>query len=144
MKLVISAPTGYNTRELLLPLAEHLEKDTAIAEVHVITPAADWHSELFPTFGPTFHWHKNPADLAGHRSLLKTIRPSVILTPTIGLDVSDIHILRAGRELSVPTVTFVASWDNVFKMERLRERGFSGAVKDYVRDWQFPDYIAVW
>ena len=144
MKIVISAPTGFNSRELLLPLAEHLENDRAIETVHVITPAAAYHQELFPALGAKFAWHRNPADLAGHATLLASLKPNVIVTPTVGLDTKDTPLIRAGKQLGIPTVTFIASWDNVFKMERLRDRGFSGAEKGRAKDWEFPDYIAVW
>jgi hypothetical protein len=144
MKLLISAPTGYNARELLLPLHEHLASDADIPEIHVITPAAPYAAALFPAFAKKFFWHNNPADLAGHTELLKTVKPTVILTPTVGLDAKDIYILRAGKELGISTVTFIASWDNVFKMERLKKKGFSGAEKGRTLDYQFPDFIAVW
>lgn len=144
MKIVISAPTGYNARELLLPLHEHLSADTAIQEIHVLTPAAARNQELFPAFGYKFHWHANPPDLAAHRQLFKTIQPSIILTPTVGLDRRDTMIIRAGKQQSVPTVTFIASWDNVFKMERLDNKGFGGALRKQAADWELPDYLALW
>ncbi len=144
MKIAISIPTGFHARELLLPLAEHLEKDASIDEVSVITPAAPYHTELFPTLSKKFSWHKNPADLAGHISLLSSIKPSVILTPTVGLDLADTNIIRAGKKIGIPTVTFVASWDNVFKMERLRDKGFSGVHKNVAADYEFPQFMAVW
>lgn len=134
MRIVISAPTGYNAREILLPLQDRLSADTSIAEVHVITPAAAYREQLFPTFNDKFQFHTNPSDVAQHVALLKNIKPSVIVTPTVGLDTKDTPIIRAGQEIGIPTVTFIASWDNVFKMERLAES----------TDWAMPDYLAVW
>lgn len=134
MKIAISAPTGYNCRELLLPLRDELAADESLTEIHVITPAAPWREALFPTFGDKFIWHTNPGSLADHIALWETISPQVVLTPTVGLDTKDTLLLRAANQLGIPTVTFVASWDNVFKMERRRSRG------DYV----IPKFIAVW
>lgn len=144
MKLVISAPSGYNAREIVLPLQERLTADASIKEIHVITPAAPYRQQLFPTFTEKFQFHTNPEALAGHRALLERIRPTILLTPTVGLDPRDTLILRAGKQLAIPTLTFIASWDNVFKMERLRTKGFSGGEKGRVADYEFPDFMAVW
>lgn len=119
-----------------MPLHERLSSDASIVQVHIITPAAPYRELFFPTFEEKFQFHANPADLPGHRELLKRIAPHAILTPTVGLDDKDTPIIRAGKELHVPTVTFIASWDNVFKMERLR--------KKRAADYELPDYIAVW
>lgn len=136
MKLSLSVPTGYNARELLLPLHERLAADASITEVHVITPAAPYHDQLFSTFENKFIFYTNPHSLEEHIALFKRLRPSVILTPTVGLDAKDTFILRAGKQLNIPTVTFIASWDNVFKMDRLRDR--------QVADYEIPAYFAVW
>lgn len=133
MKIAISAPTGYNCREILLPLRDELTADNSLTEVHVITPAAPWREALFPTFGDKFIWHANPGSLADHIALWETISPQVVLTPTVGLDTKDTFLLRAANQLGIPTVTFIASWDNVFKMARRAPR-----------DHAIPKFIAVW
>lgn len=144
MTIVLSTPTGYNARELLLPLHRHLASDNSISEVHIITPAAAHRDVFFSSFEEKFHFHTNPQTLQEHIELLRRIQPSVIVTPTVGLDAKDTFILRAGKQLSIPTVTFIASWDNIFKMERLRQKGFSGAEKGRAKDYEIPDFVAVW
>jgi hypothetical protein len=135
MKLLISAPSGYNTRELLLPLHKLLEADHSITEVHVVSPAAPWRQELFPAFSDKFHFWANPGDQAQHTALLRRLNPAIVVTPTIGLDPLDVPIIRAAKACAVPTCTFVASWDNVYKMERVRQ---------FHQDHEMPDYFAVW
>ncbi|MAF80516.1 hypothetical protein CL628_00720 [bacterium] len=143
-RVLISTPSGYNAREILLPLREQLEAATDIDAVQVVTPAAPWHKELFPSFGDKFSWHTNPQDESGHRALLEQLKPDVVVTPTVGLDVLDTRILRAAKQLDIPTLTFVASWDNVFKMERLFSKGHSGSSKAGGGDYELPDHYAVW
>jgi len=144
MHIAISAPSGYNAREILLPLRPLLEVDDSITSVVVFTPAANWRTRLFPHFSSKFDWHSNPKTQSDHNTLLAKLKPDVLLTPTIGLDPKDIPILRAAKKNHIPTLTFVASWDNVFKMERLKEHGHSGATKKHAGDYELPDHFAVW
>jgi len=144
IRIVISAPSGYNAREILLPLRKHLVQDSDISEVQVITPAAPFKSKIFAEFEDKFSFHENPADAAGHIDLLRQLSPDVVLTPTVGLDVLDTLILRAAKKLDIPTVTFIASWDNVFKMERLFAKGHSGESAHGGGEYELPDYYAVW
>lgn len=134
MKLAISAPSGYNTRELLLPLQELLDADASIEEVLVITPAAPWQAELFPGWGAKYVFAK---ELGQHPV-------DVVITPTIGLDPRDTPILQAAKRRGIPSLTFVASWDNVFKMERLLAKGHSGTTKAAGGAYALPDYFAFW
>lgn len=135
LHIVISAPTGYNARELLQPLAPLLTTDASISRVTVITPAASVAREVFRGYGSKFFFVANPKDQASHNQLLKNLQPSVVVTPTSGLDDKDTPILTAARESDYRTYTFVASWDNVYKMERFKQFG-----KLYV----LADHLAVW
>jgi hypothetical protein len=144
MKLLISTPTGYNAREILLPLHSPLSSDNNIKTVFVISPASPFRDSLFPAFGPKFDFYPNPKSQSAHNKLLQRLQPDVVITPTIGLDPKDTPILRAARRNNIPSLTFVASWDNVFKMERLKSRGHSGDTKHFVGDFELPDYFAVW
>jgi len=126
-------------------MREHFENAHDISHVAVITPAAAHHTELFSWFSKElFSWHENPTTPEGHRSLLRKIKPSIVLTPTTGLDVLDTPILAAAKAEDIPTLTFIASWDNVFKMERLFKRGYGGAHKGAAANRILPDYYAVW
>ena len=144
MKILISAPSGYNTREILLPLRKLLSSDDSLSSIYVITPAAPFRNSLFPTFGSKFDFHSNPDSQTEHNNLFRRLKPDVVITPTIGLDPKDTFILRAAKNNSIPTLTFIASWDNIFKMDRLKSRGHSGATKRFAGAFELPDYFAVW
>lgn len=135
LHLVLSVPTGFHARELLMPLKKLLESDPAIAHVSCITPGAAARPEIFPKYGSKFSFYLNPEDAVGHEKLLQKLAPDIVVTTTFGLDQRDVPILRAGKALRIPTFTFVASWDNVYKMER-----FKRFEKDYV----LADHLAVW
>ncbi len=144
LRLAISAPSGYNSREILLPLRQHLEIDNTISEVLVITPAARYHAEIFRNFGHKFIFLENPSGQPSHNDLFARQKPDVVLTPTVGLDVNDTPIIRAAKKNDIPVLTFIASWDNVFKMERLKKYGHSGSAKNAAIGYELPDYLAVW
>ena len=145
MKIAISAPSGYNARELLLPLKPLLDQDSTVTNVYVISPAAEHSQVLFPDYSQKYHFLSNPKDQAGHDSLLQKVRPDVVVTPTIGLDPLDPPIIRAAKRYHIPTCTFVASWDNIFKMEHLKRFGHhTTPVSKPSNDYALPDYLAVW
>lgn len=135
MKLVFSIPTGYHLRELVLPLRDLLTTAPDIEEVHCITPAAPWKSSLFQDFSPRFHFWENPKDVEGHKQLLKQIQPSLVITDTVGHDERDYPILTAAKELQYKTLTFIASWDNVWKIERLLKTPNRVALADRFIVW---------
>lgn len=122
-------------RELLLPLRRHLEAHNAIGEVHVITPAAPIAHEIFSEFGPRFFYHENPKNDAAHRELFCHAKPDVVVTNTVGHDELDEPILRVAKEMHIPTVTFIASWDNVWKIDRLIASGIKIAIADRFIVW---------
>ncbi len=135
MKLLLSVPSGFHARELLTPLKRLLESDADIASVHCLTPAAPFSKQLFPEYGGKFVFHKSPAGGVERRELMKKVGPDVVITNTAGLDSADVPILRAARQLSLPTVTFIASWDNVWKMERLKNESRPQVLADYLLVW---------
>jgi len=144
MKILLSVPSGYHAREILLPLQPLLTKDPSVSAVFVVTPAAPWHQALFPNFADKFSWHANPDTPAGHNTLMTNLKPDVILTPTNGLDVKDTPIINTGKRLNIPTLTFIASWDNVFKIARLMQRGHAKYTNQASASYALPDYFAVW
>ena len=135
MKLLFSVPSGYHIRELLLPLRSHIESNSDIAEAHVLTPAASISSQVFPEFGPKFIFHENPKDDDAHRKLFAHIQPDRVITNTVGHDALDEPILRIAKEMSIPTITFIASWDNVWKIERLIKNNIPIAIADRFIVW---------
>jgi len=144
MKLLISVPTGYLAREILLPLAPLLSADQTITTVFIVTPAASSHQQLFPSLPSKYNWHANPDSQSAHDDLINQLQPDVVLVPTIGLDPCDIPILRAAKKNQVPSLAFISSWDNVFKIERLLSRGHSGHTKSFAGDYELPNHFAVW
>ncbi len=135
MKLLFSIPSGYHLRELVLPLRRHLEANTGITEVHCVTPAAPIASDIFKEFGSKFFYHENPKDDTAHKQLFSEIQPDVVITNTVGHDALDEPLLRIAKEKGIPTVTFIASWDNVWKIERLLESKIPIAIADRFIVW---------
>lgn len=135
LHIAISAPTGYNTRELLTPLKGLLTADEAIDRVTVLTPAADHQPAIFPDYGPKFSFLYRTGGQTHYDALLAKLMPDLVVTPTAGLDDKDTPILRASKQAKIRTFTFIASWDNVYKMERFKQYG-----KPYV----LADYFGVW
>ncbi len=135
MKLLFSIPSGYHLRELVLPLRRHLESNPSITEVHCVTPAAPIAKDIFKEFGSKFLYHENPKDDAGHRELFAQIQPDVVITNTVGHDALDEPILRIAKEMEISTVTFIASWDNVWKIGRLIDSKIPIALADRFIVW---------
>ncbi|HSX24663.1 MAG TPA: hypothetical protein VLG69_01720, partial [Candidatus Andersenbacteria bacterium] len=135
MKLLFSVPSGYHIRELVLPLHSHIENNSLITEAHIVTPAASIASEVFPDFGTKFIFHENPKDDAGHRELFTRIQPDRVITNTVGHDALDEPILRIVKEMNIATITFIASWDNVWKIERLIKKNIPIAIADRFIVW---------
>jgi hypothetical protein len=135
MKLLFSVPSGYHLRELVLPLRRHLEDNATINEVHLVTPAASIADDVFKEFGSKFIYHENPRDDASHRQLFSEIKPDVVITNTVGHDALDEPILRIAKEMKIATLTFIASWDNVWKIERLIQSKIPIALADRFIVW---------
>jgi hypothetical protein len=138
MKILVSAFTGFNYRELLLPLSPLLDRDAAVASVVVVTPAADFHAQLFPDLGAKYTFVPEQKNQADYEKVLASYRPDICVTPTAGLEPRDILLIKAAQNVHIPTLTFVASWDNVYKMERLM------TLAKYQRRYALADHFAVW
>lgn len=135
MKLLFSVPSGYHLRELVLPLNRHLETHPEVQEVHILTPATPLAKDIFQEFGAKFLYHENPKDDIGHRELFSKIQPDRVITNTVGHDALDEPILRIAKEMGIPTVTFIASWDNVWKIGRLIESKIPICIADRFIVW---------
>jgi hypothetical protein len=135
MKIAFSVPSGYHLRELLLPLKSLLEQDEEIEKIICITPGALWRKEIFPTYGEKFEFVANPKEDKGHNNLLTKIAPDIVVTNTSGLDAKDTPILSAAKKQGFRTLTFIASWDNVWKMERLANQQAPQVIADHLIVW---------
>lgn len=138
MKILISAFTGFNYRELLLPLSPFLDKDHEVTSVIVATPAATFHTELLPDLGAKYVFIPEQKNQTDYEKVIQTYRPDICVTPTAGLEPRDIPLIKAARSLNIPTLTFVASWDNAYKMERLM------TLSKYKQHYALADHFAVW
>ncbi|MBI3255379.1 MAG: hypothetical protein HYZ63_00225 [Candidatus Andersenbacteria bacterium] len=135
MKLLFSVPTGYHLRELVLPLRDLLTKEAAISQVIIVTPAAPYKAQLFPNWDSKFIFVHNPADMAGHEALMSQYKPDVVVTDTVGHDEKDFPILVAATKAGLKTLTFIASWDNVWKIERLLKTPGRVALAGHFTVW---------
>jgi hypothetical protein len=138
MKVLFSAFTGYNFRELLLPLSPLLDEDADISEVLVVSPGGPYRQQLFPDLGRKYTFLAEGKNESGYKQLLAAHRPNIVITPTAGLEPKDIPLIQAAKHAGIPTLTFVASWDNVYKMERVM------TLKKYQSRYALADHFAVW
>lgn len=129
MKIAISVPSGAHARTLLLPLKRLLEQDPDIERVICISPGAPYRKQLFPTYGEKFEFTENP-----------DVQADIVVTTTSGLDPNDPAILETAQKNNVPTLTFIESWDNVWKMQRLAQNAKALGGERQV----LADHIIVW
>ncbi len=139
--IAISVPSGSHHRAFLQPLRELLINKYTWHFV-VISPGAPWADELFPATDYPRHrfsfeniesdkWD-SPETRRNLRAVFEKYKPAIVLTTTTGRDVVDRPILAVAREQKIKTCTFIESWDNIWKMARLR------------REQVIPDHIIVW
>jgi hypothetical protein len=126
--LALSVPSGSHYRSLLLPLRRFFLEQTKVQTALIVPPGAEkcFPASLFPSR------RFLPLPLPRAAAWLKKAKPSLLITTTTGLDRQDIFLLRAARRHSVRTLTFIESWDNIWKMERNRKAQI------------MADYLCVW
>lgn len=61
--------------------------------------------------------------------LLQAAAPDLMVTGTPGFNPADIHLLRAGHRLGIPTATVMLSWDN------LTSKGYMNGTPDHLLVW---------
>ncbi len=135
MKLLFSIPSGYHLRELVLPLRSHLESADNVSEVHIISPGAADSANIFTNFGSKFIFHPNQKTDEEYKNFFTEIKPDIAITNTVGHDALDEPILRNAKELGIKTLTFIASWDNVWKIDRLIASGIPIVIADRFIVW---------
>ncbi|MEX1112090.1 MAG: hypothetical protein WEC84_01390, partial [Candidatus Andersenbacteria bacterium] len=137
MKFLFSVPTGYHLRELVMPLKELLEADTDISQIVVMSPGAKHRVKIFGSYSDKFLFVENPPidDIAQHVEVLRQHSPDVVITDTVGIDPLDYPILKAAQELEIKPLTFIASWDNVWKINRHMQANKGVAFADSFIVW---------
>ncbi len=135
MKLLFSVPNGYHLRELLLPLRPLLEADNEIEKVFCMTPAARHKKELFSAFSDKFEFIENPSSIEGHATLFRRLQINLVVTDTVGHDEHDYPALVAAKQAGIRSLTFIASWDNVWKIGRLLNDKKPVALADNIIVW---------
>jgi hypothetical protein len=139
--IIISVPSGSHHRALLQPMRELLLNKYTWNYV-IVSPGAPWADQFFPSSEYPRHrfsfeeikadaWDK-PETAAKLEAIYKKYQPALVLTTTTGRDVVDRPILRVAKKLGLKTCTFIESWDNIWKMARLRS------------EQVMPDKILVW
>jgi len=139
--IVISVPSGSHHRALLQPMRELLISKYTWNFV-IVTPGAPWANQFFPAADyprnrfffeeiKTDEW-QNPETKENLRKIYDKYKPDLILTTTTGRDNLDRPILTVAKEMKIKTCTFIESWDNIWKMARMRDSQV------------IPDKIIVW
>lgn len=123
MKIALSVPTGYHMRELIMPLRDLLTNDPDIDQVIILTPAAPHRHLIFSDYHKKFTFHHTP-DINSAKTVLQKYNPDLVVTDTTGLDAYDVPILKAAHQLNLTTATFIASWDNIWKINRHKGEQF--------------------
>lgn len=123
MKLLLSVPSGYHARELLTPLKSLLSSDPGISAVFVLVPIpADRLDQTFSGYANKFMFFSYPGSPAGFDALLSRLKPDLAVTDTNGLDEHDPAIINSALRLNIPSVTFIASWDNIWKIAKWMQK----------------------
>lgn len=135
MNIIFSVPSGFHARELLTPLKPLLDEDTDIDKIYCLTPGAPFRQELFSGYGDKFTFIANPPHESDLKKLISELASAIVVTNTSGLDLHDTPILKAAQALNIPTLTFIASWDNVWKMERFQNAGRPLLLADRLIVW---------
>lgn len=135
MTILISIPSGFHARELLIPLRNLLSADNNIEQIYCLSPGAPFKKTIFPNYSSKFTFISPPDTDNQHITLLKKLSPDLVITNTSGLDPKDTPILSAAQNIGIKTLTFIASWDNVWKMERFHRQNKQLVIADHLIVW---------
>ncbi len=135
--IAIAVPSGSHHRAFLQPMRDVLRAQRAWRYL-IVSPGAPWADALFPAADyPKDQFSFAPNQQA--EAALDAHRPALVVTTTAGLDQSDPPLLEAAKARGIRTATFVESWDNIWKMERIAKgRGKPG------QRIVLPDALLVW
>jgi len=112
--IFLSVPSGSHSRALLKPLRPFFERAIKEQKIKlVILSPMSKYPELTREFqGSGFVF------VSWSPSLFNQYRPALVVSTTTGLDEYDIPILKEAKRHKIPILTYIESWDNIWKMER--------------------------
>lgn len=115
--ILLSVPSGSHSRALLKPLRPYFEKGVKERKLKLIIVSPLSHypelTEEFVNSGFIF--------VSWDPEIFNKFQPDITVSTTTGLDEYDIPILEEAKKRNIPTLTYVESWDNIYKMERRKE-----------------------
>jgi len=115
--ILLSVPSGSHARVLLKPLRPLFQKAIQEQKIKlvVVSPMRSYPELLSEFKGSGFVFVSWQPKIFDH------FNPDLVVTTTTGLDQFDILILRQAKKRKIPTLTYIESWDNIYKMERRKD-----------------------
>ena len=116
--ILLSVPSGSHSRALLKPLRSFFGRAIADQKIKlVIASPMNKYPELTGEFdGSGFVF------APGQENIFAEYKPDLLITTTTGLDDFDLAILQEAKKQKTPILTYVESWDNIWKMEKKKEK----------------------
>jgi len=116
--IILSVPSGSHSRALLKPLRHFFKQAITEGKIKlvIVSPMSE-HPELTEEFsgsGFTF--------VPWQEKIFAEHKPDLLVTTTTGLDDFDLPILQAAKKCKTKILTYVESWDNIWKMEKKKEK----------------------
>lgn len=116
--ILLSVPSGSHSRALLKPLRHLFEQAIQEKKIKlvIVSPMSRY---------PELTWEfKNSGFIfvSGKKPIFEQYKPNLVVSTTTGLDEYDIPILSEAKRRNIPTLTYIESWDNIWKMERRKEK----------------------
>lgn len=116
--ILLSVPSGSHSRALLKPLRPYFQKAIREQKIKLViaSPMASYPELLseFQNSGFIF--------VSWKPKVFIEFQPDILVSTTTGLDEYDIPILSEAKKRNIPTLTYIESWDNIWKMERQKEK----------------------
>lgn len=112
--IFLSVPSGSHSRALLKPLRPFFEQATREQKIKliIVSPMSRYPDLIREFQGSGFIF------VAWEPSIFEQYQPALVVSTTTGLDECDIPILKEAKKRKIPTLTYIESWDNVWKMQR--------------------------
>ena len=117
--LFFSIPSGSHKRAYFQPLYPYIKNDVDL-KIIAITPAAK-----YPKILKEFESGDRLIFKTFDESLFVKFKPNLVTASTCGLDEHDKPILESAKRHQIPTLVYVESWDNVWKMARRKSETIS-------------------
>lgn len=112
--ILLSVPSGSHSRALLKPLRPLFSQAIQAQKISlvVVSPMSPYPQLTEEFKGSGFQF------VTWQPDVFAKFKPSLVVTTTTGLDLLDPPILKMAQRKNIPTLTYVESWDNIWKMER--------------------------